>query len=142
MATFEGSYRHKIDSKGRLSLPAEFRKELKRDLKLVLSDDAEHPSLMIFEPEEYTQWLDHYFDKKGGYDPSNRQMRNFRKVMASRSKPCQMDEGGRIRLTAEQRERAGLSTDVTIIGDFDHLEVWDTQRWDEFELQALSLDFD
>ncbi len=141
MATFEGSYRHKIDAKGRLSLPAEFRKDLKQDLKVVLSDDPEHPSLMVFEAEAFTDWLDHYFDKQGGYDPSNRQMRNFRKVMSSRANPCQMDDGGRIRLSADLRERAGLSNDVTIIGDFDHLEIWDTERWNEFELNALSFDF-
>ncbi|MDO5335221.1 MAG: division/cell wall cluster transcriptional repressor MraZ [Coriobacteriia bacterium] len=142
MTAFDGSFHHKIDAKGRLSLPADYRRSLKQDLKLVLSPEKDYPSLWVFDADEFTNWLDHYFDKRGGYDPSNQKMSRWRKVMASRAAKCQMDDSGRIRLTAEQREKAGLSGDVMIIGDFDHLEIWDTDRWNAFEEEVMSLDWD
>ena len=36
-----GSYRHKVDAKGRMSLPAAFRKVLSEDLVVTLSPDDE-----------------------------------------------------------------------------------------------------
>lgn len=142
MTAFDGSYRHKIDAKGRLSLPAEYRKSLNQEVKLLLSTDKDCPSLWVFNPEDFEYWLEHYFDKRGGYDPSDKRMSRWRKVAASRVKPCQIDDSGRIRLTAEQRERAGLSQDVVIVGDVDHLEIWDTDRWNAFEEEFMSLDWD
>lgn len=142
MTAFDGSYRHKIDAKGRLSLPAEYRKNLNQEIKLLLSPDKDYPSLWVFNPEAFEEWVDHYFDKKGGYDPSNKRMSAWRKITGSRVKPCQIDDSGRIRLTAEQRERACLSQDVVIIGDVDHLEIWDTDRWNAFEEEFMSSDWD
>ena len=142
MAAFDGSYRHKIDAKGRLSLPADYRRELKQDLKLVLSPDKDHPSIWVFDPDEFTEWLNGYFEKRGGFDPSNRKMANWRKVMSARAAKCQLDDNGRIRLTAEQRERACLGSEVMIIGDVDHLEIWDADRWAAFEEEFMSSDWD
>ena len=46
-----GSYRHKVDAKGRMSLPAAFRKVLSEDLVVTLSPDDE--CLYAFEPQAF-----------------------------------------------------------------------------------------
>lgn len=135
----EGEYRHKLDAKGRLSLPAEFRKVLTPELKVILSplDDC----LLVFEPEAYSEWVENLFESKGGYSPSNRQMAAQRKILNSRVKRCEIDNSGRINISAAQREAAGLDKDVVIVGDTDHFEIWDVDRWDafcsEFDLASL-----
>ena len=50
-----GSYRHKVDAKGRMSLPAAFRKVLSEDLVVTLSPDDE--CLYAFEPQAFEDWI-------------------------------------------------------------------------------------
>ena len=64
-----------------------------------------------------------------------------RKILNSRVKRCEIDNSGRITISAAQREAAGLDKEVVIIGDTDHFEIWDVDRWDafcsEFDLASL-----
>ena len=40
-----------------------------------------------------------------------------------------LDAQGRIQLSSDYRERAGLDKDVIVIGMLDHFEVWDPDRY-------------
>ncbi len=50
-----------------------------------------------------------------------------------------VDAAGRMSLSAQQREKAGIDKDVVVIGNTDHFEVWDASRWDEFQ-NSIDLD--
>lgn len=130
MTELEGKYSHKIDAKGRLSLPADFRKVLSPELKMVPSPSGE--CLMVFEPDDYVAWLGSLFEANGGFNSASRQMTALRKILNSRVKTCEIDASGRINIPVEQREAAGLGKEVVIIGDADHFEIWDEKRWDAF----------
>lgn len=130
MTELEGTYSHKIDAKGRLSLPADFRKVLSPELKMVISPLGD--CLMVFEPDNYNAWVESLFEAKGGFSAANREFAALRKILYSRVKHCEIDASGRINIPADQREKAGLGKDVLIIGDADHFEVWDEKRWDAF----------
>lgn len=139
MSELIGEYRHKLDAKGRLSLPADFRKVLKQDL--MVSPDPKDQCLYVFETEAFTAWVDSLFESKGGWSPSNSVMVAQRKVLNSRAKKCDIDNSGRIHLSQVLREQVGLDKAVAIIGDTDHFEIWDAQRWDDFcaEVDVASL---
>lgn len=130
MAPLEGEYHHKLDAKGRLSLPAEFRKVLSSELKVILSplDDC----LLVFEPDAYLDWVEKLFESKGGYSPANKQMAAQRKILNARVKACEIDNSGRILISAAQRESAALGKEVVIVGDIDHFEIWNVERWNDF----------
>ncbi len=130
MSDLQGEYRHKIDAKGRLSLPADFRRALSQDLKVTL--DPLDDCLYVFEEDAFTEWVNRLFEDKGGWQASNKVMVAQRKVLNSRVRKCEVDNSGRILLSAAQREAAGLDKEVVIIGDTDHFEIWDANRWDEF----------
>ena len=38
----------------------------------------------------------------------------------------------RIHLSPQQRDSASLDKDVVIVGDTDHFEIWDEERWNQF----------
>ena len=139
MSELIGEYRHKLDAKGRLSLPADFRKVLKQDL--MVTPDPKDQCLYVFETEAFTAWVDSLFESKGGWSPSNSVMVAQRKVLNSRAKKCDIDTSGRIHLSQVLREQVGLDKAVAIIGDTDHFEIWDAQRWDDFcaEVDVASL---
>ena len=130
MTDLVGEYRHKLDAKGRLSLPADFRKVLPKSLKITLSPNND--SLYVFDPEGFSAWVDSLFDAEGGYSPSNSNHTAIRKVLNSRARNVEVDSAGRIVVAADMRSDAGLDRDVAVVGDSDHFEIWDAKRWDEF----------
>ncbi|MEG0322516.1 MAG: division/cell wall cluster transcriptional repressor MraZ [Raoultibacter sp.] len=130
MTELVGEYRHKLDAKGRLSLPSDFRKVLPQNLKVTLS--PKNDSLYVFDSEGFGTWVSSLFEKDGGFTASNSKHVNMRKVLNSRAKNVDLDGSGRIGVSADLREAAGLTKDVVLVGDTDHFEIWDAKRWDEF----------
>lgn len=130
MSELLGEYRHKMDAKGRLSLPSSFRKALSQDLRI--TPDPENQCLYVFEVDDYSNWVEGLFEGEGGFDVSSKRKSALRKVLNSRVRNCEIDNSGRIHLTPAQREIAGLDKDVVFVGDEDHFEIWDAKRWDDF----------
>jgi MraZ protein len=125
-----GIFSRKLDAKGRLSLPADFRKVLSEDLRL--TPDPTNQYLMVFETEAFNKWVEGLFEAKGGFSVGNKQMVAQRKVLNSRAIPFEVDNSGRVRLTQAQRDVASLEKDVVIVGDVDHIEIWDEERWNQY----------
>lgn len=44
-----------------------------------------------------------------------------------------LDAQGRVNLSAEHREYAFLTKECVVIGMYDHLEIWDAQKWREYQ---------
>lgn len=130
MSSFLGEYSRKLDAKGRLSLPADFRKDLSEDL--IVTPSPTNECLYVFEADAFTQWVDSLFASQGGFDSSKTVMVAQRKVLNSRAQKSELDGSGRISLTANVRELADLDKDVLIIGDTDHFEIWNEERWAQF----------
>ena len=51
---------------------------------------------------------------------------------------CEPDKQGRFLIPAELRQYAGLSNEVTFIGQGGHAEIWDSAAYDELERQTLT----
>ncbi len=130
MSELIGEYSRKLDAKGRLSLPADFREVLSSDLR-VTADPADQ-CLYVFETEAFSAWVDSLFESQGGWSSGNRKMVAQRKVLNSRVQKCEVDNSGRIHLTQAQRDVAALDKDIVIVGDSDHFEIWDEERWNQF----------
>jgi len=126
-----GEYRHKLDAKGRLSLPSDFRKQLPLDLKITESPSDD--GLYVFTVEQYQEWLDALFEDEGGYNARDKKHIKLRKLINARTRNVEIDGSGRIGIIAEMREKAGLKKDVVIVGDTDHFEIWDAKRWDQYK---------
>ena len=106
MTDLVGEFRHKLDAKGRLSLPSDFRKVLPMNLKITLS--PKNDSLYVFDSDGFSAWVASLFNKDGGFQPSNSKHVNMRKVLNSRAKNVELDASGRIGISADLRNAAGL----------------------------------
>ncbi len=139
MSAFSGEFTHKVDAKGRVSLPAEFRKTLGSNLKVTL--DPTEKCIYVYEEDAFAAWIDSLFEAKGGYKPTDSRMIAQRRLLNARARSCEVDNSGRILLPLAQREKAGIEKEAIIVGNSDHFEIWEKGRWDEFcsEVDLASL---
>lgn len=146
MVDLIGEYRHKIDAKGRLALPASFRKVLSKDLYVVNvpADDPAEQCLYVFELEDLNDWITSFFVADGGYNPRNKKHVLLRRNLKALAKDTEIDGSGRITIPASIREKAGLEKEVAIIGNTGYFEIWDAKRWDDqkAEVDLASMLFD
>ena len=122
------------DSKGRITLPAAYRKVLGPTVKLLPFDGC----VFGFAAEDFTPWVNALFESDGKkFDPRNRKDVRLRTYLTSHAVTLDIDTAGRIalgRLDANQpgcREALGLMSEVTVIGAEDHFEVWNAEKWNE-----------
>ena len=127
-----GEFRFKVDTKGRLSLPAQFRKVLANEL--VVTRDPLDEYLMVFEQQDYNAWVDRLLeDKLGTFDSSNKLHLGYRRKLKRRANLVELDSSGRIMLPAAQREAVGITKDVVIVGNTGYFEIWDAERSDQMD---------
>lgn len=126
-----GSYNHKLDNKYRMVLPARFRGELGNSVVATIGIDrciALYPT---------SRWEELLFKLKD-LSSFKRKTRDFRRVLLSMAAEQDIDGSGRILLPAVLREYAQIEEqEVTLIGAEDHMEVWDTKRWEEHRNSVL-----
>lgn len=126
-----GSYNHKLDSKGRMVLPARFRGELGSSVVATIGIDKCVAIYPISRWEELILKLKDLSSFK-------KNARDFRRVLLSMATEQEIDASGRILLPSLLREYAGTEQDVTLIGAEDHMEIWDTKKWEEHRQEVLS----
>lgn len=135
-----GSKQYNLDAKGRLTLPATYRKDFTDSVCLIPLKEA----LYGFTPEGFEAWVNSFFDRDGkSFNPRNRKDVALRRMLTGSTVTVDIDSAGRIALgkldalDANARERLGLKKDVTVVGVGDHFEVWNTQRWEEEQSSAM-----
>jgi MraZ protein len=121
---FLGEYRHNVDAKGRLAIPARFRSGLAEGLVVTRGLD---PCLHIY-PK--SQWLP-LAERLSELPMSEPAVRALRRNFFTGAFTCEMDKQGRILLPQALREYAGLDGDVVVAGLNTFIEVWAASRWDE-----------
>lgn len=135
------AHRHKVDTKGRMSLPATFRKALSSDL--VVTRNPKDECLYVFEPQGFNAWVAKVFrDKFGEFDDTNDLHLKLRRKLKSRAADVSVDTAGRIMLSNEQRCAVGIDKEVVVVGNTGYFEIWDAKRYDQVDDETdLSLLF-
>ena len=125
-----GTFQRTLDSKMRTTLPAEFRKEFDGKVCLISFNGA----LYGFTPEGFKAWVDSLFEHGDQhYDPRNLKDVRLRKILTASCQTVDVDAAGRMalgKLGAKTLEALGFKHDVTVIGVFDHFEIWDAAKWE------------
>lgn len=131
MSRLHGEFHHKLDAKGRLSLPSAFRKSLTSDV-LVVTPSPQNDCLYAFEPRDFDNWVVALFEKDGGFSASNSRHVALRKALNARAFDVEIDASGRIGLSAGVREKLNTEREVVVVGDSDHFEIWNAHEWEQF----------
>ena len=126
-----GTYNHKLDGKGRTVLPVRFRGELGNAVVATIGIDR---SIELYPIQRWEEQLAKYKDLSS----FKKKTRDFRRVILSMASEQEIDNAGRILLPNLLRDYAQIGQDVTLIGSEDHIEIWDTERWETHRAEVLT----
>jgi MraZ protein len=121
--SFRGHYEHSLDSKNRLNIPARFRPAFGNGLGLAKWLD---PCVAVFTPSGFDEFNDSFVT---GLHPLSQQRRDLTRFFSGGSFDAELDSAGRVTLNAQLIEFAQLGKEVVVVGNRDHLEIWDKTRW-------------
>lgn len=124
-----GEVNHSIDAKGRYIVPAKFREELGEKFVLVKGLDA---CIFVY-PLAKWQAVLASLEQLSATDP---RARRFSRSFTARAFDVEIDKQYRVVLPPVLREFAGIEKDIVTIGATNRLEIWDKQRWLEYESLA------
>lgn len=124
-----GEYKHTIDDKRRVSIPAKFRKELGK--KVVVTHGLDN-CLWVY-PEK--QWLG-VAEKISNLSIGQADTRGFNRFMLAGAVEAEVDSLGRILLPDFLREFAKLKTSVVVTGVHSRVEIWDEHRWNAYKREV------
>jgi MraZ protein len=122
---FTGEYRHSVDEKGRIAIPARFRSQL--------ADGA-----------VVSRWIDGCLaiHTKRGWEAleakvsalpiTDANSRLFERYVFAGALEAELDRQGRVLLPAYLREEAALEAEALVVGTRDHAEIWSPARWADY----------
>lgn len=128
---FIGEYQHTVDDKGRLAIPAKFRKALSKGVVVTRGLDN---CLFVFSAEEWKNLA----QKLASLPMSQANSRAFARLMLAGAMDVKLDSQGRVMLPEYLRQYAKVSRDTVIAGLYNRLEVWDRKSWDRYKTKTES----
>jgi MraZ protein len=118
---FIGRYYHKIEEKGRVSLPKTFREQEKQWVITRGLDGG----VFLFPQANYEKQIETLsqlgFTKKAH--------RDFVRLLTNDAEQVEADSLGRIMIPDHLRATAQLTKQVVIIGSFERVEIWDVEKY-------------
>lgn len=123
-----GATKVTLDAKGRLAIPTRYRERIQSrcDGQLVVTVDKDYCLLLYPLPE----WEE--IERKLMRLPSlDKKARRLQRLMVGHATEADVDGHGRILLSRELREFAGLERQAVLLGQGNRFELWDEARWNE-----------
>lgn len=121
---FLGSYRHQVDAKGRVSLPAAFRRgsDSEHFVLIKVHDDA----LSLYPHES---WRDTE-ERLRELVRRNPGARHYLLGLTANAQEVTPDKQGRILIPDRLREEIGIGDVALIVGALDRIEIWEPERFE------------
>jgi len=138
---FRGESTHKVDAKGRVSIPAAFRRVLEEgDPDWA---DGLFPNLVLVYGgksrnfiEGYTMAsMDEVDDRISKLPRGSKQRRMLERMFSGQSVQIQIDPTGRLVLSQKLRDKFGISNEAFFIASGDTFQIWQPDAYDAYESQ-------
>lgn len=130
-SVFQGASSLSLDAKGRLSVPTRHRDALMEQAGGQLTI-TKHPDgcLMVFPRPEWER-----FRERIAQLPMSAQW--WKRIFLGNAMDVEMDGTGRVLVSPELREAAGITKDTVLLGMGSHFELWDKATYDAKEAAAM-----
>lgn len=125
---FRGNSLNKFDDAGRLSLPAKMREELRSGYNEESLVGYYISGIVKLMPRKLFEERMAEMEKAAKSNPNPDAYRYFRKLSSS-SYVIEINSAGRMNISSELREDAGLGAECYIIGVGDSIELWNKDKW-------------
>lgn len=129
MAGFKGKELYSIDEKGRVSFPAKMQKfvqgKAKRKFSVTRGWDRQN-CLQVYPQAE---WERIEANLRATLNPYVEKDRVFLREIAEHTEELDLDKTGRLCIPRHLLELAGIEKQVLLVGVFDHIELWNPERY-------------
>ena len=130
MLLLTGEYQHTVDSKSRVLVSNKLRnqidsKEHGSNFYLVLGANG----VLCLYPEKYFEQIVLAVAPDA---TAPDEAVSFERISFALSSKVELDSQGRLLLNESLRKRAGLKDKITLVGVRDHIELWNSENWDEY----------
>lgn len=141
MMRFIGDYSAKADAKGRVFLPAPFRKVLdaEKETRLILRADLFQKCLVLYPEGLWNDMLDTLQAKLNRW---NGQHQHLLRQFLEDAEVVELDRNGRFLINKRKLKFAGIAQDVRFLAVDDHIEVWDKSQFESVLSETSNLGAD
>ena len=131
MEQFIGNMDAKVDVKGRVFVPATFRKILQtaEDSRLILRKDIYKDCLVLYPLDAWNNELSKIRERLDEYDEDQR---DFYLQFVSDSEVMEMDSNGRVLIPKRYLQIADITNDIRFVGVNDTINIWSRAKLDAF----------
>lgn len=119
---FLGEYKHTIDNKCRLTIPAKFREDLDNQCVIAKGLDG---CLTVYPMVEWALIC----EKIDAKPTSDVKVRRFKRLFYASASVETLDKQGRLSIPPALMEYAAIEKDVFIVGESNTFELWSAERW-------------
>jgi MraZ protein len=130
MLLLTGEYQHVIDSKSRVLVSNKLRGQIDVDehgsnFYLVLGVNG----ILCLYPEKYFEQI--ALTVTPGTTAPDEAVA-FERISFALASKVELDSQGRLLINERLRKRAGLKDHITLIGVRDHIELWNSESWEQY----------
>jgi MraZ protein len=126
-----GEYKHSLDVKGRMAIPAKFRDTLSAGAIITRGIDD---CLFVFANAEWEELA----KKLVALPLAQANSRAFVRLMLAGATDVSLDAQGRILIPDYLRKYAGLKKETIVAGLYNRIEVWDAEAWQAYRVKTES----
>ena len=128
---FSGTYKPRLDDKSRLFLPAKFREAMGDGLVITRGQER---SIDVRTQADFAAFT----EKFKNASQTDARLRAYGRMLFALASEQVPDKQGRITVTPELREYAGLDRECVVIGIYDRIEIWEPQAWSDYTAEQES----
>ncbi|KYD13239.1 MAG: transcriptional regulator MraZ [Caldibacillus debilis] len=122
---FMGEYRHSIDAKGRIIIPAKFRENLGDTFVLTRGLDQ----CLFGYPMDEWKTIE---EKIKSLPLTKKDARAFSRFFFSGATECEIDKQGRVNIPSTLIQYAKLEKECVVLGVSNRIEIWSKEIWEEY----------
>src|ERR1700731_1862646 len=120
---YAGEFRHFIDEKNRITIPARWRRGSAEELTIL--PEATHQFLLVMSPEEFSRMS---ASAEADSSVSARDRRIFFRQLHARAQHATADKQGRLVLPEDLCKKVALKGEVVLVGGRGRFEIWNLQK--------------
>lgn len=120
-----GEFKHNLDSKNRVTVPAKLRTELGE--KPVLTRGLDN-CLFLYPNRDWQLFM----EKLNKLPIGQAKARNFKRFILSGASEIEIDEMGRVLIPEPLKKYSGFKKEIVIVGIGDRIELWSGDTWNKY----------
>lgn len=133
MVRFIGEHTKSVDAKGRISIPAQFRKAISPEANETFVVSKGYEGCLAVRPLD--EW-NRFTDGLRTLSSDQRETRRYLRSVVAQASEGKLDGQGRIIIPKKLLDHAGVKSQAIVIGVLDKIEIWNPEQYEEYMTDA------